>query len=114
MELLGTAGGPGEELDETSVRDRYLVGTLAPRDQQIIPEELEELAIPEESSGEDGLSDETTLQSATLYPSSIGLSFCVTGSATRLRVMASWGDYPRGPTGGLKTPQEAPTLVWKR
>src|SRR5260221_4529630 len=41
LELLGPAGGPGEELDETSVRDRYLVGTLAPRDQQIIPEELE-------------------------------------------------------------------------
>jgi len=51
LELLGPAGGPGEELDETSVRDRYLVGTLAPRDQQIIPEELEELAIPDESGG---------------------------------------------------------------
>jgi len=114
LELLGPAGGPGEELDETSVRDRYLVGTLAPRDQQIIPEELEELAIPEESGGEDGLNDNTTLQSATLYPSSIGLSFCVTGSATSLRVTASWGYYRRVPSEVLKTPKGASKLVWKR
>ena len=30
QDLLGPAGGPEEELDEGSVRDRYLVGMLAP------------------------------------------------------------------------------------
>src|SRR5258707_15594265 len=84
LELLGPAGGPGEELDETSVRDRYLVGTLAPRDQQIIPEELEELAIPEETSGGGGLNENTTPESTTLYPSSIGFRFLVNGSAAQL------------------------------
>src|SRR3954463_12422934 len=29
--LLGPAGGPKEELTERNVRDRYLVGVLAPR-----------------------------------------------------------------------------------
>src|SRR5260370_21466055 len=48
LELLGPAVGRGEELGETRLRDRYLVGTRAPLGQQIIPEELEELAIPEE------------------------------------------------------------------
>ncbi len=58
LDLFGPAGGPQEEVDESSVRDRYLVGMLAPRDQQILPEELDELAIPEEGSGEDGPNDE--------------------------------------------------------
>ena len=30
-DLLGPAGGSEEEVDETSVRERYLVGMLAPR-----------------------------------------------------------------------------------
>jgi hypothetical protein len=32
-DLLGPAGGPKEEVDERSVRDRYLTGILAPRKQ---------------------------------------------------------------------------------
>ncbi|MGB8344831.1 MAG: helicase, partial [Ktedonobacteraceae bacterium] len=47
LDLLGPAGGPEEELEEGNVRDRYLVGMLAPRDRQMQPEELDKLAIPE-------------------------------------------------------------------
>ncbi len=54
QDLLGPAAGAEEEVDETNVRDRYLVGMLAPRDQQMAPEEMDELAIPEEGSMEDG------------------------------------------------------------
>ena len=43
-DLLGPAGGPTEELDERSVRDRYLVGMLAPRGQLLQPEQSDELA----------------------------------------------------------------------
>jgi hypothetical protein len=43
-DLLGPAGGPAEELDERSVRDRYLVGMLAPRGQLLRPEQSDELA----------------------------------------------------------------------
>src|SRR5439155_13153164 len=97
QDLLGPAGGPEEELDENgvSVRDRYLVGMLAPRDQQIVPEELDELAIPEEGSIEDGLNDDTALQITSLFPSSIGMSFCIVDTATSLSVKASWGSYKR-------------------
>jgi len=34
-DLLGPAGGPKEEVDERRVRDRYLVGMLAPRRQVV-------------------------------------------------------------------------------
>ena len=114
QDLLGPAGGAEEELDENSVRDRYIVGMLAPRDQQILPEELDELAIPEGSSGEDGSSDEAALQVATLCPSSIGMSFCVDDTATHLSVNARWGYYRREHSETLKTPKGAPKTVWKR
>src|SRR6266481_5861844 len=42
-DLLGPAGGPDEELTERNVRDRYLVGVLAPRPQpQPVPAKPEE------------------------------------------------------------------------
>ena len=44
-DLLGPAGGPEEEVDENSVRDRYLVGMLAPRRQVMAPEEFDDLAV---------------------------------------------------------------------
>jgi len=114
QDLLGPAGGPEEEIDEGSVRDRYLVGALAPRDQQVLPEELDELAIPEEGSIEDGANDDAALQITSLYPSSIGMSFSVDGTATSLSVEASWGYYRREHSETLKTPKGAPKMVWKR
>ena len=36
-DLIGPVGGPEEEIDEPSVRDRYLVGMLAPKRQKILP-----------------------------------------------------------------------------
>src|SRR6516164_11484131 len=53
-DLLGPVGGPEEEIDEPSVRDRYLVGMLAPKRQELSPEEFDEL--PQGGSGavEDG------------------------------------------------------------
>src|SRR5205823_4348976 len=114
QDLLGPAGGPEEELDEGSVRDRYLVGMLAPKDQQIVPEELDELAVPEEGSIEDGLNDDTAPQITSLFPSSIGMSFCVDDTVTSLSVKASWGYYRREHSDNLKPPKGAPKTVWKR
>lgn len=114
LDLLGPAGGPEEELDENSVRDRYLVGMLAPRDQQLVPEELDELAIPEEGGGEDGMNDDFRLQTTSLSPSSIGLSFCVDGDAASLLVKASWGYYRRDHSETLKTAKGSPKTIWKR
>src|SRR5258708_3762520 len=114
QDLLGPAGGAEEEIDEGSVRDRYLVGALAPRDRQVLPEGMDDLAIPEEGSVEDGANDDAALQIASLYPSSIGMSFTVDGTATSLSVKASWGYYRREHSETLKTPKGAPKMVWKR
>ena len=42
-DLLGPVSGPEEEIGEQSVRDRYLVGMLAPKRQELSPEEFDEL-----------------------------------------------------------------------
>lgn len=114
QDLLGPAGGPEEVLDEAHVYDRYLVGMLAPRDKQIVPEELDELAVPASGGSEDGLNDDTALQVASLCPSSIGLSFSIDDSAPGLSVTASWGYYHREHSATLKTPKGAPKTVWQR
>src|SRR6266487_4939389 len=114
LDLLGPAGGPEEELEDANVRDRYLVGALAPSEQQTTPEEMDELAIPDDGAGEDSTSDEGALQIATLCPSSLGFSFCVDDAATSLSVTAAWGYYRREHSEMLKTPKGAPKMVWKR
>src|SRR5206468_1719350 len=114
LDLLGPAGGPEEELEDSSVRDRYLVGALAPSEQQTTPEEMDKLAIPDDGAGEDSASDEGALQIASFYPSSLGFSFCVDDAATSLSVTAAWGYYRREHSATLKTPKGAPKMVWKR
>lgn len=88
LDLLGPAGGPEEEVNESSVQDRYLVGMLAPSYKHMMPEELEELELAESSGGEDGASERSVLSTPTFNPSSLGMSFCVDRSATALRVTA--------------------------
>jgi hypothetical protein len=43
-DLLGPAGGPGKEIDENPIIDRYLVGLLAPKRQLVLAGELNALA----------------------------------------------------------------------
>lgn len=76
-DLLGPVGGPEEEIDEQSVRDRYSVGMLAPKRNELSPEEFDEL--PEGGSGpvEDGIPESTSPSTKTMFPSSFGVTFCV-------------------------------------
>jgi hypothetical protein len=53
-DLLGPVGGLDEEIAEPSVRDRYLVGMLAPKRQELSPEEFDELPNGGSGSVEDG------------------------------------------------------------
>src|SRR4051812_8675545 len=93
-DLLGPAGGPEGEVAERHVRDRYLVGMLAPRGQQVAPEEQDELAT-DGAAAEEGPAEASTPQAPTLFPSSFGLSFCVDGAVTALEITATWGHYTR-------------------
>lgn len=117
-DLLGPANGPFEQILDMSVRDRYLVGRLAPRDSfekgddygvdgsADDDEEPTDLVVkaqegkidsssasvkpePEASEEVDAASNQS------LIPSSIGFTFCVAGDATSIAVDVQWGRYER-------------------
>lgn len=123
-DLLGPAGGPNEQIVDMSVRDRYLVGKLAPREvaqsiDEALPatfitdesDEPEETKVPDRhvagaefgaATGrvdpESDSSDEIDAASnQSLVPSSLGMTFCVDGDVEEIEVEANWGKYERLP-----------------
>jgi hypothetical protein len=114
LDLLGPAGGPDEELDERNVRDRYLVGMLAPKRQELSPEEFDELAQGGVGSTEDGSTDFTAPPAKTMFPSSFGMTFCVDAEAEAIQVTARWGQYVRQHSETLTKESGDAKLVWKR
>ncbi len=123
-DLLGPAGGPHERIVDMSVRDRYLVGKLAPREAArggieglegpLAEEDAEEPTDPivlgqHEPGAEFGTatgrvepesdaSDEIDAASnQSLVPSSFGMTFCVDGSVECIEIEARWGRYERVP-----------------
>jgi len=117
-DLLGPANGPLEQILDMSVRDRYLVGRLAPRDafekgddygvdgSADDGEEAVDLVVkaqegkidsptanikPEPESNEEV--DAASNQS--LIPSSMGFTFCVAGNETSVGIAVQWGRYER-------------------
>lgn len=125
-DLLGPAAGESEELTERKVRDRYLVGVLAPSraavvTEKTVSEEDEEVPhIPDELSEggrdttDDGKTDTDTPVAQAYLPSSFGLSFCVEPDAKVLQVQASWGQYKREKRTDRTDSKGKDLLVWKR
>ncbi len=142
-DLLGPAGGPHERIVDMSVRDRYLVGKLAPREAPrggieglegpLAEEEVEEPSDPivpgqHEPGAEFGTatgrvepesdaSDEIDAASnQSLVPSSFGMTFCVDGDVERIEIEARWGRYERVPNDEheLTRPNGQKVKVWQR
>lgn len=142
-DLLGPAGGPHERIVDMSVRDRYLVGKLAPREvaqggieglegplaedeaeepvDPIVPGQHEPGAEFGTATGrvepESDASDEIDAASnQSLVPSSFGMTFCVDGDAERIEVEARWGSYERVPNEEheLIRPNGQKVKVWQR
>lgn len=113
-DLHGPVGGEAEEIDEPSVRDRYLVGMLAPKRQELSPEEFDELPQGGTGTVEEGTTDYTALTAKTMFPSSFGMTFCLDLEAKELQVTARWGHYSRQRSETLTTPTGEKKLVWKR
>ena len=117
-DLLGPANGPLEQILDMSVRDRYLVGRLAPLDstdknggfgvdgssddesepadlvvkaQAAKPDSSKNNASPDPESTE----EVDTASNQSLIPSSLGMTFCVAGDIERIEVEALWGRYER-------------------
>jgi hypothetical protein len=115
-DLLGPAGGEEEELPRElgSVRDRYLLGMLAPRRIRLRASENDVLAEGGDEGSEDGAADDSGLATDSLMASSIGLSCTVDGKVSELDVSAHWGHYERLRSDTQTTPTGQPALVWKR
>jgi hypothetical protein len=113
-DLLGPAGGENEEIDEASVRDRYLVGLLAPQRQQVSLEQQDELAVAGSGNTEEGTTESNTVSNETMFPSSFGMTFCVSNTATALQVTAGWGQYERTKSEITPFDNSQPKTVWKR
>ena len=113
-DLLGPAGGPEEEIDEASVRGRYILGLIAPKGQTFVPDEDEDTATGGADSGDDGRADTTTPQLPSMLPSSIGLTCTIDPAAEALRLTVRWGRYARQPSATAVDAAGAPRLVWKR
>lgn len=116
-DLLGPAGGPYERIVDMGVRDRYLVGKLAPReaaergqefrvDPQDAEDEASQLIVKAQQGkvvspsahgvGEPDAAEEIDASSnQSLVPSSFGLTFCVDGEVKQIEIEASWGSYLR-------------------
>ncbi|OKH33164.1 helicase [[Phormidium ambiguum] IAM M-71] len=121
-DLLGPAGGENEEIDEQRVSDRYLVGLLAPTQRRIRPEELEEtpeqideLAVSGSGTAEEGTTESSIPPAEKMFPSSMGMTFCVDGTAKAIKVKAGWGQYDRIASETIfKEDGKSPKTVWKR
>ncbi|MCZ8170979.1 MAG: hypothetical protein O9272_04475, partial [Brevundimonas sp.] len=124
-DLLGPAGGPHELIKDMSVRDRYLVGKLAPRrpsDTDAVAVEPasgadeirdieDERAAPIHEPGaefasvsgrvepeDDALDEIDTTNNQSLVPSSMGFTFCVAPGVESLAADVQWGRYERVPS----------------
>ncbi|MGJ3258018.1 MAG: DISARM system helicase DrmA [Rhodospirillales bacterium] len=123
-DLLGPAKGPHEQIVDMSVRDRYLVGKLAPRETENGGiEGLEGPLASEADEGEpddldvhkgrhdpgaefdgatgrvdaeaDAMDEIDAASNQSLVPSSFGMTVCVEGDAEEIEVEARWGRYER-------------------
>lgn len=115
-DLLGPAAGPEEELGqwEDRVRERYLVGMLAPKATRVPAEELDELATTDTDDAEVGASDPGTPSTDTFYPNSMGVSFVVEHDTEAILIKTEWGRYERVKSEYQKRKDGSEALVWKR
>lgn len=127
-DLLGPAGGANEEITERTVRDRYLVGVLAPSraglgpasppaedEEEDIPHIPDELPAGGSDSADDGTTDADVPVTVAHLPSSFGMSFCVDAEAKSIHVGASWGQYKREAREDQTDPRTGRALrLWQR
>lgn len=117
-DLYGPTGGEAEEVDEARVTDRYLVGMLAPlirnRSSADEPEQQDDLAIADKGNAEEGNTENPVPATDSMFPASMGLTFCVSQDAKALAITAAWGRYDRQESEISLTDTGNPKTIWKR
>jgi len=113
-DLLGPADGPDEEIVGMSVRDRYLVGKLAPMD--TAPDAVETDTFGESGHPDFEERDEEveTSTNQSLVPSSMGFTFCVDGELENVQLFANWGRYERTQSERENEETGKSPRCWKR
>ena len=114
-DLLGPAGGADEELDkEERVRERYLVGLLAPQNVPVEAVAQDQLATTEPDDAEVGATDADAPAHDTLVPSAMGLSALFDLDTPAIVIDSAWGRYLRVTSEQQVNRDGTPALVWKR
>jgi len=117
-DLYGPAGGEDEEVEESRVTERYLVGVLAPQFRNQSgdgePEQQDDIAIADKETPEEGSTESNVPAADSMFPSSMGMTFCVNKEAKALEITASWGRYDRQKSELSFTDKGNPKTVWKR
>lgn len=113
-ELLGPANGDYEEVNEPHIYERYLVGMLAPLNNSYEPPDANDELTSAEADDEQGGIEVANPFSKTIFPSSLGLTFCVDGAVSEIRLTARWGHYRKGKSETYLTKKGEPKSVWQR
>ena len=115
-DLLGPANGAREEVSDSRVSDRYLLGGLAPRDAGMdgMVDDDELGGAGDDSAEEGGSPEAAAAPERSLFPSSMGMTFTVDGDADEILVTAEWGRYLRDESDELETQSGELKQVWRR
>jgi len=113
-DLLGPADGPVEEIVGMSVRDRYLVGKLAPMDTAPDAAETDTFGESGRPDSEERDEEVDTSTNQSLVPSSMGFTFCVDGELENVQLFANWGRYERTQSERENEETGKSPRCWKR
>lgn len=113
-DLLGPADGPVEEIVGMSVRDRYLVGKLAPMDTAPDAAETDTFGESGRPDSEERDEEVDTSTNQSLVPSSMGFTFCVDGKLESVQLFANWGRYERTQSERENEDTGKSPRCWKR
>lgn len=113
-DLLGPADGPVEEIVGMSVRDRYLVGKLAPMDTAPDAAETDNFGESGRPDSEERDEEVDTSTNQSLVPSSMGFTFCVDGELKNVQLFANWGRYERTQSERENEETGKSPRCWKR
>jgi hypothetical protein len=115
LDLLGPACGPDEELLYDAPKTRYVVGTLAPKNDDFDPiGQDDSLDGAGEEGASEGAPEDSGVVSDTLFASSIGLTFGVAPGVEAIRVKASWGAYDRVASEVHFKEDGSQRMAWRR
>ncbi|HEY0150556.1 MAG TPA: DISARM system helicase DrmA [Longimicrobium sp.] len=95
-DLYGPVDGPEEKLPgRRRVRDRYLVGMLAPTGTVGETPASDVSDATGSNTPDEGMPDHGATSVVSFFPSSVGLTFVVPAAVTKLRCRVEWGHYTK-------------------